>query len=135
METRTAGDAIRAYITSSALRGSLIIIGLAASVVAHDHTSRVGIIHLVVSFIGLACVMFFLVALCSAPRSARDSTSEEVGFPVIWLIATMYLAAVIALGIDPTSRAGFLNGRWDPTPEAFQAYPFYGMFVVDMVIM
>ena len=48
MPSNTPGSVLASCVVSTTLIGSLIILGFSASIVAHDHSSSIGITHLVV---------------------------------------------------------------------------------------
>jgi len=134
--TTTPGDLLGACFGGTTLVGSLVIMGLSASIVAHDHNSSIGITHLVVSLISLLFVVCAFVAICSTePGQDRADTAQGCSFIIILITMFMYLGSLIALAVVPTSRADYLAGQRDNNSTSLTDHPYYGIFVFDIIIV
>jgi hypothetical protein len=67
---------------------------------------------------------------------------EAGGSCAVFLVlftTVMYLAAVIALAVDPTSRPDYLEGQrqflTNDNSVAMSQYPYYGIFFFDILTM
>ncbi|KAJ7835994.1 hypothetical protein B0H13DRAFT_2369044 [Mycena leptocephala] len=124
-------DLIGRFVGGATLLLSLCMMGVSASVVAHDHSSKIGIVHLVVSSISILCVVLWLMA-----GPSENKEEDAGGVIVVFFTMLMYLGAVIALAVDPISRAAYLNGKKSAnTDDLISAYPYYWMFIFDILIM
>ena len=149
----TPGDLLGSCFAGTTLVGSLVIMGLSASIVAHDHNSSIGITHLVVvssvpifghqhpdlidqSLFSLLFVVCAFVAICSTePGQDRADTAQGCSFIIILITMFMYLGSLIALAVVPTSRADYLAGQRDKNSTALTDHPYYGIFVFDIIIV
>ncbi|KAK7445708.1 hypothetical protein VKT23_014704 [Stygiomarasmius scandens] len=142
MARTKTGDVIGACLGGVTFIGSLVIMGFAASIIAHDHKSKVGIAHLVLSLVSLGFLfMWFIIVLSSAEGEERASIAQPMAAFVIFITMLMYLGGVIAIAVDHTSRQDYLRGQHqflkgpdnNGVSTALSDHPYYGMFFFDIL--
>jgi hypothetical protein len=84
--------------------------------------------------------MWIVATLSADSGEDRAEVAQGLGMLVIFIVALMYLGAIIALAIDPTSRPDYLRGQHQllkgpDDPNLLNDHPYYGLFFFDLLCM